>query len=285
MKKERNNKGITLIALIITIIVMLILVGVSVNVALNGGLFDTAKTAVSETQKAADEEVLLSAKISLLYGDDKDITKQGLQENLPEAWEVVEGYKGFESIPAEMLEQKVFTVTSKNGNGFTVYENGDMIEETISGCGFFFNKEYVCENYFSDDYVNTVSMMLLEDERIKVSCFAEAGLEAGDAMDFTDMFGNVVLRETSIELNKEYFVESPNGSKGTYLVNEEGNLIANWVYSAEDTTFVYYPDGAGFIIGDYGFSWIYKKFTPREIELDFEITSSTHFERVFTLKI
>ena len=42
MLKLKNKKGITLIALIITIIVMLILVGVTINVALNGGLFETA---------------------------------------------------------------------------------------------------------------------------------------------------------------------------------------------------------------------------------------------------
>ena len=39
----RNQKGITLVALVITIIVMLILVAVSVSVALNGGLIDTAQ--------------------------------------------------------------------------------------------------------------------------------------------------------------------------------------------------------------------------------------------------
>ena len=53
MKKQ---KGITLIALIITIIVMLLLVGVTVNVALNGGLFDTAKDAASKTEMAAIRE-------------------------------------------------------------------------------------------------------------------------------------------------------------------------------------------------------------------------------------
>ena len=41
----KREKGITLIALIITIIVMLILVGVTINVALNGGLFSKAEDA------------------------------------------------------------------------------------------------------------------------------------------------------------------------------------------------------------------------------------------------
>ena len=41
----KEQKGITLVALVITIIVMLILVGVSITVALNGGLFTNAKDA------------------------------------------------------------------------------------------------------------------------------------------------------------------------------------------------------------------------------------------------
>jgi len=57
MKKQN---GITLIALVITIIVMLILVGVSVTVALNGGLFATAKEAANETKTERDKEMALS---------------------------------------------------------------------------------------------------------------------------------------------------------------------------------------------------------------------------------
>ena len=52
----RSEKGITLVALVITIIVMLILVAVSVTVALNGGLFDTAKDAAQGTNNAAAAE-------------------------------------------------------------------------------------------------------------------------------------------------------------------------------------------------------------------------------------
>ena len=55
-----SNKGITLIALIITIIVMLILVGVTINVALQGGLFTTAKEAVKQTQITQVKEMVIS---------------------------------------------------------------------------------------------------------------------------------------------------------------------------------------------------------------------------------
>ena len=56
----KTQKGITLIALIITIIVMLILVGVSVSVALNTGLFKTAQGVSKNTQLARNEEIELS---------------------------------------------------------------------------------------------------------------------------------------------------------------------------------------------------------------------------------
>ena len=55
----RENKGITLIALIITVIIMLILVGVTVSVAIKGDLFAQAEKAVGLTnakvQKLQDE--------------------------------------------------------------------------------------------------------------------------------------------------------------------------------------------------------------------------------------
>lgn len=54
--KNRRNKGITLIALVITIIVMLILVAVTITVAVNGGLFDYAKKASDDTIDARNKE-------------------------------------------------------------------------------------------------------------------------------------------------------------------------------------------------------------------------------------
>ena len=52
----KGENGITLVALVITIIVMLILVGVSITVAIQGGLFDTARDAATGTQQRANEE-------------------------------------------------------------------------------------------------------------------------------------------------------------------------------------------------------------------------------------
>ena len=53
-----DKKGITLIALVITIIVMLILAAVTINIAVNGGLFGYAGKATSDTVKAKEKEQL-----------------------------------------------------------------------------------------------------------------------------------------------------------------------------------------------------------------------------------
>ena len=52
----KSQKGITLIALVITIIVMLILVAVTITMAVNGGLFDYAKKAGTATNDATANE-------------------------------------------------------------------------------------------------------------------------------------------------------------------------------------------------------------------------------------
>ena len=54
--KMKTNKGITLIALVITIIVMLILVVVTIRISTNGGLFKKAGKAAGDTKNAINEE-------------------------------------------------------------------------------------------------------------------------------------------------------------------------------------------------------------------------------------
>ncbi len=107
MQKEKLkiDKGITLIALIITIIVMLILVGVTVSVALNGGLFNTAKDAANQTQIEVDREELLSAVVAAFKTD---------------------GTVDFSKLPPSGWTGSDGTYTSLKGNTFTVTENGEI---------------------------------------------------------------------------------------------------------------------------------------------------------------
>ena len=56
MQMLKNKSGITLVALIITIIILLILAGVSLSFVFNGGILDKAQQAVNEYENASQKE-------------------------------------------------------------------------------------------------------------------------------------------------------------------------------------------------------------------------------------
>ena len=69
-----NNKAITLIALVITIIILLILAGVTIGFAMSGnGLFDKAKQATEEYNNSVDRE---NRELGNLYNE-IDLAMQG----------------------------------------------------------------------------------------------------------------------------------------------------------------------------------------------------------------
>ncbi len=75
-KQNLKEKGITLIALVVTIIILLILAGVTLNIALSGdGLFSKAKLAVNKYDVASEQEILQQQIIE--YRMDNSIEKIG----------------------------------------------------------------------------------------------------------------------------------------------------------------------------------------------------------------
>ena len=63
MQKIKRKSGITLVALIITIIILLILAGVSLSFVFNGGILDKSQQAVNEYENASQKEQDLLDKI------------------------------------------------------------------------------------------------------------------------------------------------------------------------------------------------------------------------------
>ena len=88
-KNKYEQKGITLIALIITIIVMLILVGVTISISLQGGLFGYAKKAAKDTEEAKTKEQMLAEGMvcidGLWYDSMGDYANGIYSENQPDA--------------------------------------------------------------------------------------------------------------------------------------------------------------------------------------------------------
>ena len=75
MKQKTNfsEKGITIIALIITIILLLILVGVSINLVIKGNLFGSAEKAVDGTNAKVEQE---QTRVDELMGELDKVEKQ-----------------------------------------------------------------------------------------------------------------------------------------------------------------------------------------------------------------
>ena len=116
MKKQ---KGITLIALIITIIVMLILVGVTVTTAINGGLFEKARIGAKGTQKEVDREKLNMA-VAFAYDETTGkIDKAKLIQELGVGWIVTES------------EGTYLCENERTGNKFKVTAGGEITDEEI----------------------------------------------------------------------------------------------------------------------------------------------------------
>ena len=87
--KEGKNKGITLIALIITIIVMMILVGVTVTFTIGeNGILNSAKEAKIKTELAQIKDCVAIEKAAIIAANKGEIPSsyntETLQQSIPE---------------------------------------------------------------------------------------------------------------------------------------------------------------------------------------------------------
>lgn len=75
---KKNNKAITLIALVVTIVIILILAGAMLGIVVNGGIFNQAKYATNKYNNSVDEE---NNTLKELYSQLK-IASSGSLENV-----------------------------------------------------------------------------------------------------------------------------------------------------------------------------------------------------------
>ena len=171
-KDQYEQKGITLIALIITIIVMLILVGVTISISLQGGLFGYAKKATKDTKNALEQEKTLANGDIIDYYLNVSQEVQGLPE-----YDKAEKTKGILTENAKYVEGTNIAIIPK---GFKMSDqkeeqsitNGLVIQDeagneyvwvpvkdgTLDRTGWFDNEptdktvEEITENWTKDDY-------------------------------------------------------------------------------------------------------------------------------------
>ena len=120
----KDNKAITLVALIITIIVMLILVGVSIQIVINSGLIGKAKEAADGYRAAG-----LYDEISAVIAERKIWEYTGVAGDLKTSLE--NGISGDRTVTPIREGITDTCVVTKNGKTLTVYADGDIEEGTV----------------------------------------------------------------------------------------------------------------------------------------------------------
>lgn len=122
----KRNKGITLIALVITIIVLLILAGVSIAMLTgDNGILIKAQNAKIQTEKANERELVDLAVLNSRINDKNDLSidKQKLGDALSE----IDGLTGLPS-DTDYEESITFplTVIGKTGTRYVIDEKGKV---------------------------------------------------------------------------------------------------------------------------------------------------------------
>ena len=160
MYKSKKQKGITLIALIITIIILLILVGVTINVFVgDNGLFNTTKQAGEEYTKSQLKEEL---EIEIANIQSKKIAS-GEEISREDLWEL-------EKIGATMIsvgtpaegEYKDYNFTVDENYIVTIGEKSNIIKPEIQLTK---NTEEIVETWIQENHRLSQPLQYIELHR------------------------------------------------------------------------------------------------------------------------
>ena len=168
MKRNEREKGITLLALVITVIVLLILAGITIGtITGDNGIIRNAQNAKEDTEIANEKEVVEKATVQTM-GNNKygNVEKDGLQEELDKETgdgktEVSEADEYFKVV---FKDSERSYLVDKNGNVMEVpdrtgIEVGDYVNYTYDEKTEGYNLLAIESGHTSDQIVNQKSGM------------------------------------------------------------------------------------------------------------------------------
>lgn len=124
--ENRNQKGITLIGLVVTIIVLIILAAISISVLTgDNGLTKTSQTAKADTERANIQEQIELAVINS-YGNNGKINVTKLAKELSQIPDIK--YKDSE-ITSDTVISLPAIIQYKDGTNFKITDDGDISVE------------------------------------------------------------------------------------------------------------------------------------------------------------
>lgn len=199
--KRKEEKGITLIALVITIVILIILATVTLNVVLGeGGLIQRAQEAKEMTEEAARKEQQAIDNLTKQIDWDSSIVypKEDEQGNLipiPNGYYYVEGTKdtGFVISDSKTDENNP---SSYDGNQFVWVPVDDINEYTLTS----WNGEQVSEEQAENSYYFKQQTTSLQNSRIN------SGKDDTEGETEDDTGGLII-----IEINEDESIEKYGG--------------------------------------------------------------------------
>ena len=237
-KNKSNAKGITLIALIITIIIMLILAGITLNLTLGEhGIFKTAQNAGKEYKKAEIKEEIELAILDI-QGEEiqngNELTQERLKDKLPSKLnnitaeikdnKITGTYKGYEY---EIDDKFNVTIGKNNGNDDNEEETKGTL--TISqDLQLWLNKtgeKITLQDILEDETVGEVKGLIPTLTAENVTRSEENGI-----VKYEDTTGGVA--STSSEANTQYATwKAFNGIKDieNYTASKIGEAENYWL--------------------------------------------------------
>ena len=204
-EKLKSIKGITLIALIITIIVMLILVGVTINVALNGGLFNTASDATRDTEMNTIYDQIVGA---MKLTDNGNVNVKGTYDEVVKIFGNDKVRPTNPTTGGEITTEVTFTVTGKRGTYTYKITTTEIIKNPKQ------------KNYLEFESGKTYGAFKVNSSfKINNEILREFGFEEID-------------KDGEISLTREINIEGNNGADYVWLelyVEYEGESIENGI--------------------------------------------------------
>ena len=234
----RKEKGITLIALIITIIVMLILVAVTISVALNGGIFNNAREAKTGTQRQAEKEELI-AKMVGAYDSTGSFATSNVGQLPSGAQWCTEEETSYEHAVSNPTSDTNWIIT-KNGNKFYIDESGSVLDEKPAGTsieyyhGLLTNTEMIVVVNYEAGNIKTYNSNLTLNTTVPGLSFT-----SGETVTI-----NINNQSTTINCTGVYYnniLVACISNKKIYLLDENSTdavMVADWYNETNPSRFI-----------------------------------------------
>lgn len=162
MEKNRENKGITLVALIVTIVILLILAGISISTLTNTGIFEKVQEAKRKSEEENKEEQRKIAQMEALINKEKTTykgitipegftpTKIEGEDSSDDGIVITDGY-GNEYVWVEVPKtEEIYQKSGLSIEDFTD-EEYDKIEEDLHEYTKDYRKETKCKDIYYPD--------------------------------------------------------------------------------------------------------------------------------------